>query len=514
MHACRLRRFLLAVVLMAAGVVAPLPAAAQPADSMAAAEPGPMPALYPDSVVTRSHEITADGEALAYTSRAGYLPLRAESGELEARMFFTAYTRSGTDASDRPITFVFNGGPGSSSVWLHLGGVGPKRVQMTDGAEPVAPPFDLRANPQTWLRFTDLVFIDPVTTGFSRAAPGVENDRFHGVEGDIRSVARFIRLYTTRYERWASPKFLAGESYGTTRAAGLAEHLQDQHGMYLNGVVLVSAVLNFQANDFDVGNDLPYPLFLPTYAATAHYHEQLPAAQQRQSLDALLDEVERFAETTYTTALMRGADLDAQTRSAVVDTLSRYTGLASSFIANANLRVPAQAFFKELLREEGRTVGRLDSRFTGEDRTDIGAYPEYDPSYAAILGPFTAALNHYMRRELGFETDLPYEILTGRVRPWSYDTAKNEYLNVAERLREAMHKNPSLQVHIASGYYDVATPYFASDYVVDHLGLAPDLRSNVSTSYYEAGHMMYIRDASLQKLYDQVSGFYQAATGE
>lgn len=470
------------------------------------------PPLYPDSLVVQQHQMQVEGETIRYTSTTGFMPLRDESGRVEAHMFFVAYTQEGAEAEARPITYTFNGGPGSSSVWLHMGGVGPKRVPVADETDRLPPPYEASDNPYTWLRFTDLVFIDPVTTGYSRAAGSTEPERFHGFEEDIASVARFIRLYTTRYGRWASPKFLAGESYGTVRAAGLASHLQDRHGMYLNGVVLVSAVLNYQANEFDAGNDLPYAVFLPTYAATAHYHEQLPPEQQAKPLADLLDEVEAFAIEEYSVALMKGDELEADRRAAIVDRLHQYTGLSRAFIEDADLRVVDQHFYKELLREEGLTVGRLDSRFTGQDRNDVGVRPEYDPSYAAILGPFTATLYHQMRRNLAFETDLPYEILTGRVRPWSYETFENKYLDVAEPLRQAMHKNPALRVHVASGYYDVATPYYATDYVVSHMGLAPELRSNVSTSYYEAGHMMYIQQASLERLYDEMSAFYQAAT--
>lgn len=484
------------------------PAAAQAPDTAAGSAP-----LYPDTLVTTDHQMQVGGEAIRYTATTGYLPLRDESGTVEAWMFYIAYTRDDA-GDDRPVTYTFNGGPGSSSVWLHLGGVGPKRVSVVQGdsTEVQPPPYRLRDNPESWLRFTDLVFIDPVTTGFSRSTSAVSSDRFHGYEGDIESVGRFIRLWTTRNERWDSPKFLAGESYGTVRAAGLARHLQQRHGMYLNGVVLVSAVLDYQANAFDVGNDRVYPLFLPTYAATAHYHGELPAEQQQMDLQALLDEVERFALNEYAPALMKGNDLPEARRQDIAERLHRYTGLATDFIRDTNLRIRDQHFYKELRREDGLTVGRLDSRFAGRDRTDAGSEPGYDPSYAAIRGPFTGAFNEYVRDDLGFETDLKYEILTGRVRPWSYDRFENRYLNVAEPLRQAMHQNPALKVHVASGVYDVATPYFATEYVLDHMGLADGLQDNVSVSTYRAGHMMYIRDASLERLYRQVSGFYDEAT--
>ena len=475
------------------------------------------PALYPDTVVTSEHTVEAGGETIRYTARTGYLPLRAEDGTVEAKMFFVAYEKRGEDAADRPITFAFNGGPGSSSVWLHMGALGPRRVPVVRGGETgetdvLPPPYDLVDNPYTWLDFTDLVFIDPVTTGYSRSTQAADADRFYGFEADISSVARFVRLYTTRHERWDSPKFLAGESYGTVRAAGLAQALQDRHGMYLNGIVLVSAVLNYQANAFDIGNDLVYPLFLPTYAATAHFHDALPPEQQQRDLRPFLDDVEAWAITDYTVALMQGDALPDDQRQEVIDRLHQYTGLSRAFIDDANLRVVDRHFYKELLRDRGKTVGRLDSRFTAEDRVDVGAQPEFDPSYAAILGPYTAALNSYIRGELGFETDLPYEILTGRVRPWNYETFENQYLDVSEPLRQAMHKNPALQVHVTSGYYDVATPYFATDYVLDHMGLGREYRDHVSVSYYEAGHMMYVHDPSLRSFTENVSEFFRQAT--
>jgi len=473
------------------------------------------PPLYPDTVVTTEHTVEADGETIRYTADTGYLPLRAEDGTVEAQMFYVAYRKQDAEAGDRPITFAFNGGPGSSSVWLHLGALGPRRVPVvSEETDVLAPPYDLVDNPHTWLRFTDLVFIDPVTTGYSRATTAVDEDRFHGFEGDIESVARFIQLYTTRHERWGSPKFLAGESYGTVRAAGLASALQDRHGMYFNGIVLVSAVLNYQANAFDTGNDLVYPLFLPTYAATAHYHGQLPPDQQQRDLRPFLDEVEDWATSDYTVALMQGDALEDDERQRVIDRLHQYTGLSRAFIDDADLRVVDRHFYKELLREEGQIVGRLDSRFTAQDRVDVGASPEFDPSYAAILGPYTGALSAYVRGELGFETDLPYEILTGRVRPWDYDRFENRYLDVAEPLRRAIHKNTALRVHVTSGYYDVATPYFATDYVLDHMGLGREYRDNVSVSYYESGHMMYVHDPSLEAFTENVARFYQTSLTE
>lgn len=465
-----------------------------------------------DSLSVTHHEVTVDGRTLSYTATAGYLPLREELGKIKARVFFIAYTLDGVDdPSSRPITFTFNGGPGSSSVWLHLGGLGPRRVRMGPEGEAPSPPYDLVPNDGTWLDLTDLVFIDPVTTGFSRAVPDESDDQFHGLREDVESVGQFIRLYATRYSRWNSPKFLAGESYGTTRAAGLAGHLQDRYGMYLNGVVLVSSILNFGTARFDPGNDLPYVLFLPTYTATAWYHQKLPADLQARGLEELLEEVREWAIGGYTLALARGDGLERAAREEVATRLARYTGLSVDYVEANDLRVPIFRFVKELRREDGLTVGRLDSRFTGRDRDDAGEGFDFDPSYAAIYGPFTALLNDYVRRDLEFESDLPYEILTGRVRPWSYASAQNRYVNVAETLRGAMHENEFLRVHVANGYYDLATPFFATEHTFSHMGLDPALRDHITMSYYESGHMMYIREADLGALKDAARAFYAEA---
>lgn len=466
-----------------------------------------------DREVTTHHAIEIGGKRIAYTARAGTLVLREEDGKKKASIFYVAYTQDDVaDPALRPITFSFNGGPGSSSVWLHLGALGPRRVDMGPEGFGGPPPYRLVDNDLAWLDLTDLVFVDPVTTGYSRAAPGESDAPYHSVEGDVRSVGDFIRLYTTRNKRWPSPKFLAGESYGTTRAAALAEHLQSRHGLYLNGVVLVSAILNFQTAEMDVGNDLPYALFLPTLAATAFYHHRLEPELSR-DLRTTLAEVERFASGEYATALAQGAALDDARRADVATKLARYTGVSRAFVEEANLRIDDGRFYKELLRKERKTVGRLDARFTGVDRDAAGATPEYDPSYAAIQGPYTAALNHYLRAELEYESDLVYEILTGRVHPWKFDDAENRYLNVGERLRGAMTRNPALRVFVACGYYDLATPYWAAHYTFEHLGMDRELMSRIQFGHYEAGHMMYVRRADLEALKRDVTKFYATALG-
>jgi carboxypeptidase C (cathepsin A) len=475
------------------------------------------PAASPAEPVSTHHTLVAGGEELAYEARAGELVLTDESGAEKARIFHVAYLRTdregqGGDAS-RPVTFCFNGGPGSSSVWLHLGLFGPRRVVMNDaGEEPTRPPYRLVDNAWSLLDVTDLVFIDPVTTGYSRAAEGEDPGQFHGLEGDVRWVAEFIRLWTTRNGRWDSPKFLAGESYGTTRASALAGELQDRHGMFLNGLMLVSAILNFQTARFDAGNDLPYVLFLPTYAATAFYHGRLDEELSR-DLEATLAEVEEFAAGEYATALMQGDSLSEERRAEVARRVARYTGLSPAYVEATNLRIRIGRFCKQLRRAERLTVGRLDSRFTGHDRDAAGEGYEYDPSMSAILGPYTGALNAYVREELGFESDLPYEILTGRVHPWSYASHENRYVNVSETLRQAITKNPHLKVHVASGYYDLATPYFATRYTFDHLGLEPALRGNVTIGHHPAGHMMYVHPPSLEAVARDLRAFVHGALG-
>jgi carboxypeptidase C (cathepsin A) len=465
-----------------------------------------------DELSTTRHTVTVDGETLVYDAVAGRMVMRSEDGDARAQLFSVSYLLTDVeDPASRPVTFVFNGGPGSSSVWLHLGAFGPRRVVMDDEGFPLPPPYTHVENEHSLLDLSDLVFIDPVTTGYSRAAEGVDDGDFHGVEQDVQSVGEFIRLWLTRNERWSSPVYLAGESYGTTRAAKLSRHLQGRHGIYLSGIVLVSSILNFQTADFDPGNDLPAMLHLPTYAAIAWYHGRLESDLQQGGLRPLLDEVEAFVLGEYNVALAQGDDLPQADRERIAARVARYTGLTTEYVLQSNLRVRIGRFAKELMRDERRTVGRLDGRFQGMDADAAGEGYEFDPSMAAIDGPYTAVLNDYLRRELGFESDLPYEILTGRVHPWDYGSARNRYLDVAPDLRRAMTENRALRVYVANGYYDLATPYFATEYTFSHLGLEPELRGNVSMGWFEAGHMMYIDLSSLAQLKADIAAFYAAA---
>ena len=461
-----------------------------------------------DKVSETQHTVTIDGKEIAYTAKAGTLVLRDDAGDPKATIFYVAYTKNGVeDPSRRPMTYSFNGGPGSSSVWLHLGVLGPRRVLMEDEGTPHPPPFKLVDNEFSLLDVTDLVFIDPVSTGYSRPAPGEEAKQFHGVEQDIESVGEFIRLFTTRAQRWDSPKFLIGESYGTTRAAGLSSHLQENLGMYVNGIMLISSILNFQSARFVPGNDLPYILFLPTYTATAWYHHKLPQDLQKLSLKDVLAQAEAFAIGPYNIALMKGATLPSEEHTEIVSQLARFTGLSEAYIEQTNLRINIHRFVKELLREERRTVGRFDSRIKGIDRDAAGEVHDYDPSYAIVQGAYSAALNYYVRSILDVKIDKSYEILTGNVQPWDYGKHQNRYLNVAESLRQALTYNPYLKVFVGNGYYDLATPYLATEYTFNHLELDPTLQDHISMGYYEAGHMMYLHLPSLAKLKTDLTTF-------
>jgi carboxypeptidase C (cathepsin A) len=463
-----------------------------------------------DQLTRTQHTLTLEGKKIEYEAVAGTLVVQEDDAKHKANMFFISYTRNkAEDPTRRPITFAFNGGPGSSSVWLHMGLLGPRRIDLGADGTSLAPPYRLVENEACLLDLTDLVFIDPVTTGYSRAEPADEAKQFHGVAQDLHSVAEFIRLYTTKFGRWDSPKYLAGESYGTTRAAGLSEYLQNQIGMNLNGIILISAVLNFQTLRFDEGNDLPYILFLPTYTATAWYHKKLDSDLQADRRKAL-EEVEKFALGEYTAALMKGGTLTTEERRQTARKLARYTGLSEEYLRQTNLRIEIQRFIKQLLRDSGRTVGRYDSRFMGRDGDAAGERSGYDPSYAAVQGPYTALLQQYLGKELNYLRDQPYRILTGRVQPWDFGQARNRYLNVSPALRQALTQNPGLRVFVANGYYDLATPYFATQYTVNHLDQGENMRPRVRMTYYDAGHMMYIDKTSLHKLRKDLAEFYQA----
>jgi carboxypeptidase C (cathepsin A) len=484
-----------------------------PAHATSAASTAPEPA---DDLVERRHTLTIGRKKLAYTSRAGRIVLREEIVEDEkagghkarATVFTIAYTLDGADHRTRPVTFAFNGGPGSSSVWLHLGLLGPRRVVSGDAGAPTPPPYDLVANPESLLVHSDLVFIDPVSTGYSRAVDGVKPAEYHGFARDLESVGEVIRLWTSRNGRWMSPKFLAGESYGTTRAAGLAAHLQDRHGMVFNGVILISSALDHGTIDFSEGNDLPFALYLPTYAAIAHYHGKHPG----RALNDVVAEAEAYASGEYPRVLARGHRLGPAERRRAVARIARLTGVRREYVDRVDLRLEHQRYFAELLRDQGLAVGRLDGRFTGPEPDGGREKPSADPSYTHILGPYTAALNQYVRDDLGYENDLPYEILSGPVhQAWSYREFQGRSISVVNDLGAAMRANPFLKVHFACGYYDGATPHYAAEHVAARLPIPASLASNIEFAYYEAGHMMYVHEPSRMRQSAELGDFISRA---
>ncbi len=464
-----------------------------------------------DDLVTTRHTLATEAGELAYTATTGRVVLREEvhkddafeGYQPKAEVFLTAYTLDGADPLTRPLTFAFNGGPGSSSVWLHMGLLGPRRVLSGDAGTLRPPPYGLVDNPQSLLAHSDLVFIDPVSTGYSRAAEGEKPKDYHGYGPDVESVGEVIRLWTSRTGRWMSPKYLCGESYGTLRAAALCRHLQERRGMNLNGLMLISSVLDLATLEFGPDNDAPYPLYLPTYAAIAHYH----GLHGDRPLSEVLAEAEEFASREYPWALARGARLPTEDRASAVARLARLTGLDPDYVDRVNLRVEHVRFFTELLRSRRRTVGRLDGRFLGWDADAGQEHWSADPSYDAILGPYTAAVNHYLRVELKYANDLPYEILTDRVMPWSYRDFENRYVGVGDRLAAAMRANPFLRVYVACGYHDGATPYFAAEHTMAHLAVPDELRANISFEYFEAGHMMYVHEPSRLAQSAQLAAF-------
>ncbi len=465
-----------------------------------------------DKIVTTEHTATIQGQEIKYTATAGKLAMKSDDGKTKANVFFIAYTKNGVeDLGKRPITFAFNGGPGSSSVWLHLGMLGPKRIKLPDDAKPLAPPYELANNPHSLLDLTDLVFIDPVSTGFSRPAKGEDKGQFHGYREDLTSIGQFIHEYLSKYGRWRSPKFLIGESYGGLRAAGLSGHLLDRYNIALNGIVMISPAINFATIAFSSGNDLPYLLFLPSYTATAWYHKALPADLQALPLKDVYQQAVEFANNEYALALMKGNALDGPERAAVAEKLARLTGLSKEYVEGAKLRIPMWRYAKELLRDRSRTIGRYDSRFTGIDADDSGEASEYDPSQAAIFGPFTATINDYLRNELKFEDDRVYEILTGNVQPWKYNPTSVNSPDASDTLRQTMAEVPFMKLFVAQGYDDLATPPATVDYSLNHMRLPAELQSNVTVRLYEGGHMMYIFEPSMIQLRKDLEKFFESA---
>jgi carboxypeptidase C (cathepsin A) len=452
------------------------------------------------------HSAHIGGQEINYTATAGTYVIKDDDGNPKTTFFYVAYTKDDvTDVSKRPIAFSYNGGPGSASSFVHMG-FGPKRVVLTPDGHGMPAPYQITDNEDSFLDATDIVFVDAVSTGYSRPVSGENPAQFHGLVEDANYFADFIYQYITRNERWDSPKYLIGESYGTTRSAELSGVLQHRHEIYLNGIVLVSTVLNFDTLQFTPGNDLPPMLFVPTYAATAWYHHLLAPDLQNESIEKLEQQAREFADNEYAQALMKGDRLTGAERQRVVQDLAHFTALSPKYIEESNLRINAGRWFKELERDKRRTVGRLDSRFEGIDADAAGERPETDVSEASYAGAFVAAFQDYVRRDLKWDTDMYYAV-SGNVRPWD----QTGYPLVAETLRAAMSQQPGLKVLVVCGYYDVATASHAVEYTVDHMGLEPEIRKNIGFTYYESGHMVYIDQKAHDKLHKDVDEFINSS---
>lgn len=482
-----------------------------PGDSEAKPNEAPQkdaPAEVTEPVV-RQASVIIDGKAVPYKVTTGKLILKDDEGKPRASIFHVSYERSDTkDAAARPVMFAFNGGPGSSAVWLHIGVLGPKIVQLPgDGTLPVPPPARVADNPFSILDVCDLVFVDPVSTGYSRAEKDVKPGDFHGLDEDIESVGDFIRRWISENDRWASPKYLLGESYGGIRVAGLAGHLQSRYGMSLNGVILLSSLLDFATLQPAQGNDLAYQVFLPAFTGVAHFHRKIEGDR-----DALVKECTEFAFGDYAAALIKGADLDDAARAALAEKLARFTGIDADIWVKYHLRIDATTFRAELLKNEEKTIGRFDGRVAWDSTSTSESKAGYDPSYSLALGAFSTAMLDYLGRDLGYKEDQPYEILTGKVHPWRWNT-NNQVVNLSGRLATAMRDNPHLRVLVMGGYTDLATPPEGVAHSVRHmLGLSTNLRENISTVFYDGGHMFYLNPPDLVKCRKDLVDFIKGAT--
>lgn len=460
------------------------------------------------------HTVSLDGRILHYTATAGRLPIKEAAGKTDALMFYVAYTLDNADASRRPLTFAFNGGPGSASIWLHMGALGPRKVVLQKEGFLPAAPYRLEDNASSLLDKSDIVLIDAIGTGFSRPASASVGKKFWSLNGDIQAFGEFIRLYITRNERWSSPLYLFGESYGTTRSAGVAEYLANK-GISFNGIVLLSTVLAFETLEFSKTNDEPYPLILPTYTMIAAYHHKL-APELSENLERTRAEVERWASNEYTRALAKGDSLTAEERQETIDKLARYTGLSKEIIDQYNLRIDVQGFTHYLLADKKLRVGRLDGRYSGPDPEGFAESRFSDPTSWETGPPFTTVFNDYIRRELNYKTDMPYYVMAhdawGPSFKWNWGDAGEGWPDTASALRQAMVKNPYLKVHVLEGYYDLATPYYAVAFTMDHLNLDQRFRNNITYAAFPAGHMVYLDTDSLRKMKDDVAGFIGRTT--
>jgi carboxypeptidase C (cathepsin A) len=492
----------------------PAAAPAKPAD----AKPPETPAPPKEESSVTEHTIKIGGQTIPYKATASTILLKNDKDEPTASIFSTAYTRTDTkDTTQRPIAFIYNGGPGSASLWLHMGAFGPRRVVTENAAPTGAGPYQLVDNTSSLLDKTDMVFIDPVGTGFSHAVGKAQNKDFWGIDQDVKSLAQFIQLYISRNNRWNSPKFLIGESYGTFRSVALGNYLQDHEGVYINGIVLISTVLDLTTLEFNTGDDMPYIFYVPSYAASAWYYKTLK--NRPDDLDAFLKEARQFASSEYAEALMKGSSLTDDEKHQIAKKYSEFTGLSEDYILKANLRVALSQFQAELQRSRGLTVGRYDARYSGPTDDLLTENAEYDPSYSAISGAFTAAINSYLREDLKFSSELAYQALpNGISEQWDWKHNINgphfgpTVPSVEDDMVQAFIDNPGLQVQVENGFFDMATPFLATEYTMDHLGLPANLRSRIHFEYYQSGHMIYLNEKELPTLKSNIASFIDSAT--
>lgn len=498
-----MRRIILPVFLGLSLIASAAPDAPKPEDAQKKDET-PAKEIPP---AIRESSVTINGQKIPYKVTTGKLQLKEDDGKARASIFHVSYERTDTkDAATRPVMFAFNGGPGSSAVWLHIGVLGPKIIKLPgDGTTAPMPPVRVADNPLSILDVCDLVFVDPVSTGYSRAEKDVKPGDFHGLDEDIESVGDFIRRWISEHDRWASPKFILGESYGGIRVAGLSSHLQSRYGMSLNGVVLLSSLLDFSTLKTAQGNDLSYLVYLPSFTGVAHFHGKIQGDR-----DALVRESTEFAFGEYAAALLKGHDLDTAASKSLAEKLARLTGIDAATWLARDLRLDSTYFRCELLRKEGKVLGRFDGRVAWDTTDKAAEMPEYDPSYSLAFGAFSTAMLDYLGRELGYKEDRPYEILTEKVNPWHWD-ASNEVVNVSDRLAKAMRDNPHLRVLVMGGRTDLATPPEGVAHSLRHMLNLPDsARKNISTSFYDGGHMFYLNPPDLAKCRTDIVNFIQA----